>query len=51
MASVKAFIITSSKSKGTVKIRFRLSDGRNVQLYHVSELDVEPNVWDAKKKK
>lgn len=48
MASVKAFIRTSAKKAETVKVRFRLSDGRNVQLFHKSEIEVEPDNFDVK---
>jgi integrase len=48
MASVKAFIRTSAKKAETVKVRFRLSDGRNVQLFHKSEIEVEPDMFDEK---
>lgn len=48
MASVKAFIRTTSKKAETVKVRFRLSDGRNVQLFHKSEIEVEPDLFDVK---
>ncbi|MBK5722176.1 site-specific integrase [Dysgonomonas sp. Marseille-P4677] len=47
MATVKAFIRTS-KNNNEVTIRFRLSDGRSVQIFHVSELVVKPDVWDNK---
>ncbi len=46
MATVKAFI-RSSKDK-EVNLRFRLSDGRDIQLFHTSEILVIPNTWDAK---
>lgn len=49
MASVKAFIRTSAKKAEKVNVRFRLSDGRNVQLFHKSEIEVEPNSFDKKK--
>ena len=48
MASVKAFIRSSAKKAETVNIRFRLSDGRNVQLFHKSEIEVEPELFDEK---
>lgn len=47
MTTVKAFIRTGKKGK-EVNVRFRLSDGRNVQLFHKSELMVLPNLWDVK---
>ena len=48
MASVKAFIRTSAKKADKVKVRFRLSDGRKVQLFHKSEIEVEPDNFDVK---
>lgn len=48
MASVKAFIRTSAKKADKVKVRFRLSDGRNVQLFHKSEIEIEPDMFDEK---
>jgi len=48
MASVKAFIRTSAKKAEKVNVRFRLSDGRNVQLFHKSEIEVEPDSFDKK---
>ena len=48
MASVKAFIRTSAKKAEKVNIRFRLSDGRNVQLFHKSEIEVDPDIFDKK---
>lgn len=48
MATIKAFIRTRKKDKET-SIRFRISDGRNVQLYHASELMVIPSLWDEKR--
>lgn len=51
MATVKAFIRPTSRkgNKKEVPVRFRLSDGANVQLYHTSDIMVDPEVWDAKK--
>ena len=48
MATIKAFIRTKKKDKETF-IRFRISDGRNIQLYHVSELKILPSLWDEKR--
>lgn len=48
MATVTAFIRTSKKETQKVKIRFRLRDGRDVQLFHVSRLEVSPLIWDPK---
>ena len=49
MATVKAFIRTSTRKAATVNIRFRLSAGRGVQLFHSSEIEVPPTVWDDTK--
>lgn len=48
MTTVKAFIRTGKKDK-EANIRFRLSDGRNVQLFHKSELMILPALWDEKR--
>ena len=48
MPTVKAFIRTTS-SKTDVNIRFRYSDGRNVQLFHKSEILINPVAFDGKK--
>ena len=48
MATVKAFI-RSNKKNTPANVRFRLSDGRNVQLFHTSEILVQPSLWDAKR--
>lgn len=50
MTTVKAFIRTSKRNKEkTVAVRFRLSDGRNIQLFHKSEIMVNSELWDAQK--
>lgn len=52
MASVKAFIrVSSSKKKieKEVAVRFRVSDGRKIQLFYKSDILVDPAVWDAKR--
>ena len=46
MATVKAFIRVSNKKVKTANVRFRLSDGRDIQLFHKSELEIEPFAWD-----
>ncbi len=51
MATVKAFIRTSIKNKDFVNVRFRLTDGRNIQLFHKSEFKVNPNDFDPKGEK
>ncbi len=48
MATVKA-IVRTTKKDGSVKIRFRLSDGRGVQLFHKSDILVEADLWDNEK--
>jgi len=47
MATVQAFIRTSKKKTESVNIRFRLRDGRNIQLFHTSEILVNPDAWDS----
>jgi integrase len=47
MATVKAIVRTTRK-KTEVNIRFRLSDGRGVQIFHSSGIMVNPELWDAK---
>ncbi len=47
MATVTPFIRTTKKAKD-VNVRFRLSDGRNIQLFHTSEIKVQPEYWDSK---
>lgn len=49
MATVTAFIRTTKKKADKVSIRFRLRDGRNVQLFHKSEIEISPAVWDNAK--
>lgn len=48
MATVNAFIRTSKKNPNKAFVRFRLRDGRDVQLFHVSDIEVDPKLWDAK---
>lgn len=47
MASVTAFIRVSRKRIDRANVRFRLRDGRGVQLFHASELEIDPTNWDA----
>lgn len=47
MTYVRAFIRTRKKG-AEVNVRFRLIDGRNVQLYHKSEIKVNADLWDDK---
>lgn len=51
MASVKAFIRVAAgkKSEKDVAVRFRVSDGRDKQLFYKSDIMVDPNAWDPKK--
>ena len=50
MTTIHAFIRSASKSRDfKAFIRFRLTDGRKIQLFHKSEFLVSPNVWDDKK--
>ena len=51
MATVKAFIRSSIKLKEFVFVRFRLTDGRNIQLFHKSDIQVNSNDFDAKTEK
>ncbi|MGB4415437.1 MAG: site-specific integrase [Paludibacter sp.] len=51
MATIKAFIRTSTKEKKFVNVRFRLTDGRDVQLFHKSDIKVSPNDFDVKNEK
>lgn len=50
MATIKAMIRTTKKS-GTANIRFRVSDGRGVQLWHVSDIEVDIALWDGTKER
>jgi integrase len=48
MATVTAFVRVSAKKSEKAIMRFRLRDGRNIQLFYKSEIEVDPNNWDAK---
>ena len=50
MSTIKAFIRVSQKRKNNidVAVRFRLSDGRSVQLFYKSNIYVDPEIWDSK---
>ena len=50
MATIKA-IVRSTKKSGTANVRFRVSDGRNVQLWHVSDIEVDISLWDNSKER
>lgn len=49
MPTVKAFIRTTNKEKAFVNVRFRLTDGRQVQMFHKSDIQVNPNDFDPNK--
>lgn len=49
MATIQAFIRTTTKKTNSVNVRFRLRDGRKIQLFHKSELEVNPELWDDTK--
>lgn len=52
MATVTAFVRTAStKSDKNVHLRFRLRDGRNIQLSYTSEIMLNADWWDSKKEK
>ena len=52
MATVTAFIRTSKTDKNkSANVRFRLRDGRDLQLFHKSELSIIPDKWDEKLQK
>ncbi len=47
MATVKAIVRTTRKN-AEANIRFRISDGRDVQLFYNSEMRVNVDIWDTK---
>lgn len=49
MSSVAAFIRISTKKVERANVRFRLRDGRGVQLFYKSEIEVNPALWDGDK--
>lgn len=48
MASVNAFIRVSSSTTREVNVRFRLRDGRKVDLFHSSDIKVKPSDFDPR---
>jgi integrase len=48
MASVNAFIRVSSRTTREVNVRFRLRDGRKVDLFHSSDIKVKPSDFDSR---
>ena len=52
MATVTAFIRTLKTDKNkSANVRFRLRDGRDFQVFHKSNLSVNPDKWDEKQQK
>lgn len=49
MATITAFIRVATNKKKTANVRFRLRDGRSVQLLYASDIEVRPEHWDAKR--
>lgn len=49
MATITAFIRVSTKKAKKANVRFRLRDGRSVQLMYASSIEVNPEHWDAKR--
>ncbi len=49
MATVKAFIRVKKNSNKKAYVRFRLSDGRDVQLFHKSNIEIKPELWNPHK--
>ena len=49
MATIQAFIRTTTKKANSVNVRFRLRDGRKIQLFYKSELEINPELWDDSK--
>lgn len=47
MATIRA-IIRTTKKNADVNIRFRISDGREVQLFHASDISLNVDIWDSK---
>lgn len=48
MATISAFVRTSKKG-AKCKVRFRIRDGRDVQLFYTSNLEINPAHWDSKR--
>lgn len=46
MATIKAYI---RSPKNEANVYFRLSDGRDILIYHKSDIKVNPHDWDKKK--
>jgi hypothetical protein len=49
MTTIRAFIVKSAKKGNQSRIRFRLTDGRNVKIFHKSEQYVSQELWDNDK--
>lgn len=48
MATISAFVRTSKKG-AKCKVRFRIRDGRDIQLFYTSNLEINPAHWDSKR--
>lgn len=48
MATISAFVRTSKKG-AKCKVRFRIRDGRDIQLFYTSNLEINPTHWDTKR--
>lgn len=48
MATISAFIRTSKKVSNC-KVRFRIRDGRDIQLFYTSNIEINPAHWDPKR--
>lgn len=51
MATVQALVRVSTKKVEKASVRFRLRDGRGVQLFYKSEIKINPDFFDNKKQK
>ncbi|MDX9918239.1 MAG: phage integrase SAM-like domain-containing protein [Gudongella sp.] len=48
MATIRAFVRTASKKVDKANIRFRLRDGRKLQYFYKSEIEISTAFWDNK---
>lgn len=48
MATISAFVRTSKKGV-KCNVRFRIRDGRDVQLFYTTNLEINPIHWDSKR--
>lgn len=49
MANIRAFIRVTVKKKQKANVRFRIVDGQAVQLFHTSDIVINPIFWDKKR--